>query len=210
MIFFLSLRTWDFFSLSQYYEVPCRMNQQLTSWQRLRFLPEIIARDGGYFCFYCTDGFPKKEHEFDHLNNKPEDNRVENLVLCHKYCNELKIHNFDWQIRAFAKLSKNVVNVPLGEREKKNIRQIDTPTEIDLNVAHRQITKEYIAERLPVEGDMDFVDTINCITFRCTQRTGHGSKQAIRNYLDELCCTDGPYQKQKIEGRFMISRREGT
>lgn len=54
---------------------------------------QLLARDGGD-CFYCGHQMSKStisvEHVLSVLHNGP--NRIENLVLAHKKCNELASH----------------------------------------------------------------------------------------------------------------------
>lgn len=77
--------------------------KQLTMTRKVKWISYLINRDGKE-CFYCEQRFiehnPRYRRVFDHLNNNEHDNRVENLVLCHSYCNELKKKDLDWQILA--------------------------------------------------------------------------------------------------------------
>ena len=187
--------------------------------QKAKWLPYIIERDGN-FCFYCEQRFINSDHRwkrvFDHLNNNEGDNRPENLVLAHWYCNELKKTNCDWQIMAQEKLKENEkLAESLGEGERKKLPQIETNTEIDSNTEFSKITEEYLIERLfphhgrpPLENDLDFIETLNNITLRCYRKNKHASQNTLRRIIDMFCASEGPFEKVKIEGRYKIRLRK--
>lgn len=200
------------------------MTEQLTVYQKNRFTEPLLARDyqdQKPFCFYCEEGFAKENPAiWEHLNGDDHDNRFDNLVWSHQQCNVKKSFNFDWQIKAIDKLKENVRNNFLREyeRDKKRAKLADTDShtttkEIDINVIHNKIAQEYLIERLGTnenlgpESELDYSDTLNCTTYQCLQKTGHGSKQAIRNYLDVLTCSIASFEKVKVDGRTVIRRR---
>jgi len=173
-------------------------------------------RDGN-ICFYCKMPFVRQvlkwTREFDHLNNNPLDNNIENLVLCHRECNNKKKNNIEWQTLAMEKLDENTRSGDVGVREK--IPQVETNTEIDSNMEFNKITYEYLAERLlpqrgkqAVESEIDFKETLDTITFRCYRRHKHSSQNTIRRILDMLCCSEGNFEKVKNNGRWIIQTRK--
>lgn len=191
--------------------------KQLTMNQKAKFEPMILVRDfpNGEtpVCFYCEQRFLNNNKKWcrtwDHLDNDESHNYPENFVFAHWNCNQNKKFNIDWQILAQEKLQENLKLAFEFTRERNKISNTDEPTEIDLNVAHRKITQEFLVEKLSVDEKLDFVDTINCITLRCENQTGHGSKQSVRNYLDVLSCSEGKYRKFKEGGKTWISKRLG-
>ena len=96
----------------------------LTATQKDKAIPIIINRDGNV-CFFCKAEFredvPGYQRVIDHANDKPNDNRVENLLLTHGKCNEDKKENIDYKIIALEALRNNVSSASesLGEGEKK-------------------------------------------------------------------------------------------
>lgn len=185
--------------------------------------PFIIERDypngEEQVCCYCgqrfLEGNAKWKRTWEHLDNKEENEDLWNLAWAHDYCNEKKRYDADLQILAKEIIKKNKAWEETSDfesaRERERENKTDEQTEIDLNVAHRQIVSEFLAEKIHNESSTwEFNDAINCITLRCETKTGHGSKQSVRNYLDVQCCTEGKYQKEKINGKTVLKRRTGN
>ena len=70
--------------------------------QKRMWNPRLDAHYGNV-CFYCKTTFLVEQHmiqgmtnplmmEYDHLNNREYDNRIENIVKSHKQCNSKKIN----------------------------------------------------------------------------------------------------------------------
>ena len=184
--------------------------------------PLIIERDypdgEEQVCFFCEQRFIKDhirgKKTWEHLDNNDENQELWNLAWAHFDCNEKKRTDPDSQIHAHEKIKQNkrwekTYDFEYASEKKKN-NDADEATEIDLNVAHRQIALEFLAEKLPNESEKwDFNDAISCIVLRCEKKTNHGSKQSIRNYLDVQACTEGKYRKEKISGTTYIMWRTG-
>jgi len=194
--------------------------KQLTAAQKAKYLAIIIKRDGNV-CFYCKMEFvpvPKWSREFDHLNCKRDDNRVENFVLAHQECNENKKYDSDMQILALKKLEENENSVSLGEREgeKKSNIHTETNMEIDTNVEFSRITEEFLTDCLksrngkpPVETELDFKQAVDTVTYRCFKENTHASQNTLRRIIDMFCCLEADFEKVKKNGRFVIRRRNG-
>ncbi|MCH8915788.1 MAG: hypothetical protein IIA82_08115 [Thaumarchaeota archaeon] len=189
---------------------------------KMKLNPYIVARDypneeEEQVCCYCEQRFistdPRWKRTYEHLDCNHENNSGWNIAYAHFKCNQDKKTNVDYQFIAHDLIKKNKEwdenNDFEFTRERNKIFNTDEPTEIDLNVAHRKITEEFLAEKLSVDEKLDFIDTINCITLRCENQTGHGSKQSVRNYLDVLSCSEGKYRKFKEGGKTWISKRLG-
>lgn len=184
--------------------------------------PLIIERDypdgEEHVCFFCEQRFIKDhklgKRSWEHLDNNDKNEELWNLVWAHHYCNEKKRYDADLQILAHEKIKQNKRWEETYDFESVRARKIKSPTEeqteIDLNVAHMQITREFLAEKLPnYDSKHALKDAIFCMSARCRKQTGHGSPQSVRNYIDELCCSEGPYKIEKQNGKNYIFRRTG-
>lgn len=195
------------------------MTKRLTMTQKSRWLSYLIKRDGNC-CFYCEQRFLKSDQRwqrvFDHLNNKVEDNRPENLVLSHWRCNEQKKNDTDMQIRAYEKLENNEhLAESLGVEERKNLTNTETNMEIDTNTEFSKAAEEYLIEHLfphngkpALETILDYKETLDSITLRCYRKNNHASQNTIRRILDMLCSLEGNFEIVKSEGRRKIRLRK--
>lgn len=192
--------------------------RRLTSNMKAKFYPILVQRDGDV-CFYCAMPFVQEveslKRTFDHLNNDWDDNRIENLVLCHFECNNKKRNDLEMQMIALDKLKKNLDSVPYSEtlRERENNQATDELTEGELNRIINKITDTYLKEKLP-DSDQDtflpFTDTMNSITYLVQQDTkGRGGQVAVRRAIDVRCCSIGEFQILREDGKRIIRRRKG-
>ena len=198
--------------------------RSLTSSVKAKRTPLIIERDypNGEepTCCYCEQRFinntSKWKKTWEHLDNDDTNEELWNLMWAHLYCNQIKKTFTDYQIMARELIKKNqewqnVFDIEEFLRERKIKQPTQEHTEIDLNVRHWQITEQFLAEKLPDDQSKYLLtDAINCITLRCKKDTGHGSPQAVRNYLNTLACSEGPYKIEKIDGKNYIFRRTGS
>ena len=171
-----------------------------------------------HVCRYCEQRFLKKDplwrKTWEHLDNNNENQELWNLAWVHWKCNVNKKTDADLQIRARDIIKKNQQweeqfdFESAREREKISHIDIDEQTETDLNVAHTEITEQFLTEKLSNKNKRYLVsDAIYCIALRCQKQTGHGSAQAVRNYLKILSCVEGDYDTKKIEGKNYIFQR---
>jgi hypothetical protein len=177
----------------------------LSSNKKLEFLSLLIAHDGGFRCFYCKGELEPDNYVYDHLNDNRHDNRIENLVLSCQSCNIKKISSFDIKILAKEKLKENEDKNFVGEK----IRLPDTSphqvsTEIEINVSNYQITEQYLTERINTDGSLPYNEALNSAAFLCKTKTGHGSQQSIRNYIDLLTSEAGPFQVVRDDNKKKI------
>lgn len=198
---------------------------RLTQKQKRTWLPllELFYFGGAHLCFYCAN--PIREdikgmgREFDHLNNKEYDNRVENVVPCHAMCNDRKKWDMDYIMIAKEQLKlneKNGVIKQMGEREKnttthnqeqeeKNTRKENE--EIYSNSEFTKITTEYLAENLSIVDRIPYKSSIDSITLKCFNEVGHGSQNTIRRVVDMLASTPGKYEVVRDGGKRWIQKR---
>ena len=167
-------------------------------------------------CCFCEQRFLEGDIKWgktnEHLDNNRENNKPWNIAKAHRYCNEKKRYDSDLQIIASELIERNKKyedEHPFeSARERNKTQPIDEQTEIDLNVAHHEIAENFLHEKIiPQYPRYLLSDSINCIVLRCRKQTGHGSAQAIRNYINVLACTEGKYQIEKIEGKNYVQKR---
>lgn len=189
-------------------------NNSLTAAQKDKKIPIIINRDGNV-CFFCKTPFVPELDDLtrviDHANNDSQDNRVENLLLAHRKCNESKKTNPDYQILATNALKENLTRVEsLSERKKDN--DTDELTEGDINLIINKLVRAELETKLP-EGstaDIQYGRTLKNLHFLLIEEThGRGSEPAVRRALDAYCSDFAPWMSQKRgRGNRVILRRK--
>jgi len=190
------------------------MQQHLTTYQKEKFLPILLERDGSN-CFYCNLPFnpldPNMRRTFDHLNNDKKFNDIQNLILAHLFCNNKKKHNAEYQIMAKEKLRLNSLLVfeGLSERERNKSGPMPANQEIDLNVAIKKETWAYLQEHLVRQEKpaINFNDSAESIAFMFWERTGHGSSQTVGRALKEFTSTAAPFKREEEGGEIVIRKR---
>lgn len=187
------------------------MQRYLTTSQKDRDTPYLLRRDGPN-CFYCHLPFDTMNHElkrtFDHLDNNPKNNEKENLVLCHWKCNQLKKTYPEYQVMAQNKAHENRISFePLGESETTSPKSASK--EIDLNVALKKLTYEYLQERLVRQAKpaLNYNDTAHSISYIFWERTGHGSSETVKRHLNDFCSSAAPFKAVDENGETVILKR---
>jgi len=172
--------------------------------------PIVVERDG-YKCFYCGGDFDANHPpEWEHLNNNPNESRVENLVLSHHECNNKKKSNTDWQIKAMEKLGQNERAVLACERKLADTGTTEELTSSQaINQATEPIAKQWLAEHLLMEPEINLKDGENAIVNLCRKQTGFGSQSAIRRFIEIWA---NPYNghltlSKNENGKTVIRRR---
>ncbi len=175
-------------------------------------MPLLIARDGGFRCFYCKKELKINEYVYEHLNGNRNDNRPENIVLSCQSCNIKKIDSFDLQIMAQDKLKENESKNFVRERNYLEVHGSQhASTEIDINVSNSDITEQYITEKVNTDRLIPCSEALNCCAYLCRKKTGHGSLQAVRNYIALLTSEVGPFMIVKDQnGKKIIVKRSGN
>ena len=179
-------------------------------------IPKLSARDGGYVCFFCGDRFIEGDVYFGrtqhHLNENRDIDELYNKVLAHNICNIHASKNIEWLVISQDKLKWNIEHPPTFEQIKmaeESLLRDGVGIMIDLNVIHSKICEEIIKEKLSVEPLWKYTDCLVECVWQCKQKTGHGSLQSIRNYVDVLCAENAPYEKVKIDGVTIIRKKAG-
>lgn len=167
-------------------------------------------------CCYCEQRFienhPLWKRTWEHLDNDKTNQELWNLAWAHFFCNNKKKNDPDLQIIAFELIQKNKKWQSTFDfesaREREKLAEPAEHTEIDLNTAHVQITTEFFAEKITgLNPSYPLGDAVYCIVLRCREETGHGSAQAVRNYINELCCSEGKYKIEGKKGKSYITKR---
>jgi len=203
--------------------------ETLTATKKDKAHPVILQRDGDG-CFYCKlEGHDPRfipeikgfEPNFDHLDDNPENNAIENLVLAHQSCNVKKRTNYDWKIKALEKQEQNKVWIsPLGERERVGEGQFEQHKstaelkEPDINLVINKLVKSYLQEKLPKDSpnNLYYAPILRSLHYLTIQQTGgRGSEQAVRRSLDAFCSEFSSWEDYKDgTGKRMIRRRTGS
>jgi len=179
---------------------------------KMEYLPILIERDGGFCCWFCKKELTLKTYIFEHLNGNRLDNRIENIVLACQSCNIKKKFHSDLQILAKEKLQDNENKNFLREKKYVETQDRDTSSaEIQINVSNFDITKQFLTETILIDSSIEFSEALNCCTFLCKDRTGHGSQQSVRNYIATLTSSVGPFMIIKDENKKkIIVKRKGN
>lgn len=189
------------------------MSKHLTDRQKAEWLDILIERDEGYKCWYCKKPFSlsqniDSEHLFDHLNNNRLDNRIDNVVLCCRGCNNKKPHDFDMQLIAIDKLHDSEKRNYMREKfEKRSSNRQDS--EVQISKENYQICYRYVVKNIDAFGEIDYKETVNSVVYRCRENNNTGSSQSVYNYLAVICSKESPYEIAKNEeGKKVIRRKE--
>jgi len=187
------------------------MAKSLTIRLKQKYLPILLARDGGSKCFYCDGIIGLRNKIFEHLNNNRNDNRIENTVLACQPCNNKKRYSRLMQIKGLKKLNENEKSNFMRERNLEDeINSHEASTEIEINVSNFDITEQYISDIVNCDGYIGYSDALNSCVALCKEKTGHGSQQSVRNYLAALTSTLGCFEITRDENRKkIILRRKG-
>ena len=186
------------------------MNKQISTRLKRIDLPEIIERDGGFDCFYCEIFLQNVRWIFEHLNDNPEDNIIENIVLACHSCNNKKPYSKEMQQKALEKRKHNEMN----NYTRGRAREVSSPSlkpELDINRANFDITNQYLSEVLAVDEQVEFKVALDSSVMLCRLRTNTGSQTAVRRYIDALVSKVGPFMVVENDKKErVIVRRNGN
>ena len=167
-------------------------------------------RDGKFACWYCDKDFLSlSDYLYDHLNNKRTDNRVDNIVLACNTCNNKKPHDCDMQLLALEKLADNENRNYMRDNKGLRAKRKDS-TEIEISTQNYEVAKQWLIREVDSKKFVLFNDALNSISYECREKTGHGSQQSIRNYINTLTSLAGPFELAKNDKGKKIIRRKQT
>ena len=184
----------------------------LTPKQRRELTDIILARGDPYRCFYCHYEFKNvKECWLEHLDDDRTHNNPDNIVFTCRRCNAKKQHDQVMRIKAEEKLRHNESLEYV--RDWEELQKLQHSTEqIDINKSSCDITLQWLEERLPLGSSNRVLlkTAVDTITFECKDRTGHGSQQSVRQYIDYLTSSapKAPFEIFKGEDNKRYIRRK--
>ena len=184
------------------------MRKSLTPAQRKKFFPELCERDNGLNCWYCKCKLDLNRVVFDHLNENPQDNRIDNLVLACQSCNVSRITDGELHERGLEKLEEN--EKTMFVREKIDSSESIISKEIDINQKNTRITEKFVSSLIDETGSVLYSEVLDACVFLCQKHSGHGSHQSVRNYLASLTSIVGPFKETRNEQnkRTIVKRKE--
>lgn len=180
--------------------------QHLTERLKKDYLPKLL-HEFGFICVLCDQPIKSGENwDFCHLNDKPRDNRIENLGISHHTCNVKMINDIDMKIKS---------QELLRQREEAGIKFLENPSALEEISSERKLNKilfpfakQYIEERVNTDGKILLSDALDEICFSAQEKYGAGAEPTIRRYLKQLCCKVGPFQiVTDDKGNDVICRR---
>ena len=185
----------------------------LTPNQRRQLTDIIIARGDSYLCFYCHYVFENvKECWLEHLDDDRTNNTPDNIVFTCRRCNVKKTHDESMRVQAREKLRVNQMMNYVRDWKELQKLQTHSTEQIDINKSNCDITLQWLEEELPLgESNRVLLKTaVDTITFECKDRTGHGSQQSIRNYIDYLSSSapKAPFEIFKFDHKRYIRRKQ--
>lgn len=195
-----------------------RLTQKLKRVYRSRLIKMY-----GDVCFYCETPFLNVQHvidgmtnplsmEHDHLNDKEYDNRIENVVMSHKVCNQSKrLGNQKYILKAVDQLKNNERTGIIGfeplEPTSDDEALRDYNEEIYDNTEFAKITLEYLVKHLPTNASkIPYKSSIDSITKICFDKVGHCSQNTIKRIMDMYASDEGDYYIYREGGKRWISK----
>jgi len=184
------------------------MSKHLTPKQKADWLDLIIIRDGKFACFYCKQEFLSlSDYLYDHLNNNRKDNRIDNVVLACRKCNNTKPHVAEMQVIAMDKLQENEISNYMREKNLSRTAKKED-TEIQISTQNYEISKLWLIKEIDTREYILFSEALDCISFECREKTGHGSQQSVRQYVNTLTSKAAPFEIVKNDKGKKIIRRK--
>ena len=185
----------------------------LTPKQRRELTDIIVARGDPYCCFYCHYEFKNvKECWLEHLDDDRTHNNPDNIVFTCRRCNAKKLHNESMRVQAREKLRVNQIMKYVRDWKELQKLQKEPSEAVAINQSNCDTTVQWLEERLPL-GSSNIVlvkEAVDTITFECKDKTGYGSQQSIRNYIDYLTSSapKAPFEIFKQDNKRYIRRKQ--
>jgi len=168
----------------------------------------LHVKEDGTLCVYCDKELDLDNCVIAHLDDNTKNNNDWNHALAHQSCNIDAIENYDYHLNAQDRIRLNHSKIYAPRIEEKDEH---VSTEVDINVTNRQLTKQKITEWTVDGQKIEHSEALNSVTYLCTELTGHGSQKCVRDYINALCSSVGPFIIVKDEnGKKMIQRRTGN
>jgi len=185
----------------------------LTPKQRRELTDIIVARGDPYCCFYCHYEFKNvKECWLEHLDDDRTHNNPDNIVFTCRRCNAKKQHDHVMRMKAEEKLRHNESLEYVRDWKELQKLQKEPSEAVAINQSNCDTTVQWLEERLPLGSSNTVLlkEAVDTITFECKDKTGHGSQQSIRNYIDYLTSSapKAPFEIFKQDNKRYIRRKQ--
>ena len=185
----------------------------LTPNQRRQLTDIILARGDEYCCFYCHYDFKNvRECWLEHLDDDRTHNEPDNIVFTCRNCNVKKQHDHVMRMKAEEKLRHNESLEYVRDWIELQKLQKEPSEAVAINLSNCEITEQWLNEKIPLGSSKTVLlkTALDTITFECKDRTGHGSQQSIRNYIDYLTSSapKAPFEIFKGEDNKRYIRRK--
>ena len=94
-------------------------------------------------------------------------------------------------------------------RENTNVRaNRRQSSEIQINVSNFEITRVWLIKYVDIHGFVLFNEALDSISYECIEKTGHGSQQSVRNYINSLTSLAAPFELIKKDDKKIIRRKQ--
>ena len=187
----------------------------LTPAQRRQLTDIIIASGDSYLCFYCHYVFENvKECWLEHLDDDRTNNNPDNIVFTCRNCNVKKQHDESLRVQAREKLRVNQMMNYVRDWKELQKLQKESSEAVAINESNCNTTIKWLERRLVIDSETSMTvllkEAVDTITFECKDKTGHGSQQSIRNYIDYLTSSSpkAPFEIFKQDNKRYIRRKQ--
>ena len=187
----------------------------LTPNQRRELTDIILARGDSYCCFYCQYEFKNiKECWLEHLDDDRTNNTPDNIVFTCRSCNVKKQHDESLRVQAREKLRVNQMMNYVRDWKELQKLQKESSEAVAINESNCNTTIKWLERRLVIDSETSMTvllkEAVDTITFECKDKTGHGSQQSIRNYIDYLTSSapKAPFEIFKQDNKRYIRRKQ--
>jgi len=176
------------------------------------YLPKLLVRDEGFFCFYDGNDLSKTEFVYEHLDDNRSNNDINNIVLACRKCNNKKPFSPEMKAKARKKKKENEQSNLLRASERARV-EVSSPSfkpELDISQANFETTNQFLSETLSVDQEIEFRVALDSAVMLCRKQTGSGSQTAVKRYLDALTSSEGPFMVvQDDQKKKVITWRDG-
>lgn len=187
----------------------------LTPRMKRELVDIIIARGDAYSCFYCHYDFKNVEECWlEHLDDDRTNNTPDNIVFTCRRCNVKKQHDESMRVQAREKLRVNQMMNYIRDWKELQKLQKESSEAVAINESNCNTTIKWLERRLVIDSETSMTvllkEAVDTITFECKDKTGHGSQQSIRNYIDYLTSSapKAPFEIFKQDNKRYIRRKQ--
>jgi len=118
------------------------------------------------------------------------------------------------RLQAREKLRVNqMMNYVRDWKELQNLQK-ESSEAVAINESNCNTTIKWLERRLVIDSETSMTvllkEAVDTITFECKDKTGHGSQQSIRNYIDYLTSSapKAPFEIFKQDNKRYIRRKQ--